>query len=106
MGRRNSSRAGLLNESSSISSTITTVKVAVIGRAKKRSARPQMSCSSPKMSKKRSTRPLMSCFLPKISLKQWRYENFQKGSHNSHIFLIVFLFGRTIVKLIGKQERI
>ena len=88
MGRRSPSRAGILDGSSSISSTTTIVRVAQTGRAKKRSTRPQM-----------------SYFLPKISVKQWRSEKFQKGGHNFHTFLIVFLFGRTSLKLIEKQER-
>ena len=88
MGRRSPSRAGLLDGSSSISSTNTIVRVAVIGRTKKRFTRPQM-----------------SCFLPKISVKQWRSEKFQKGGHNFHNFLIVFLFSRTTLKLIEKRER-
>ena len=68
-----SSRAESLHGSSSTFPTTTIVKVAVIGRAKKRSTRPQM-----------------SCFLPKISVKQWRSEKFQKGAIISTIFLSFF----------------
>ena len=88
VGRRSPFRAGLLDASSSISSTTAIVRIAVIGRAKKRSTRPQM-----------------SCFLSKISVKQWRSEIFQKEGHNFYNFLIVFLFGRTTLKLIEKRER-
>ena len=66
------------------------VKVALIGKQKKKGLHT----------------PLMSCFPPKISVKQWRSEKLQKGGHNFHIFLIVFLFSRTTLKLIKKQERL
>ena len=44
MGRRSPSRAVLLDGSSSIFSTTTIVRVAVIGREKKGLRTPQMSC--------------------------------------------------------------
>ena len=75
MERQSSSRAGLLNGSSSISSTTTIVRAALIGKQKK-FTHPQMSCFSTKKSKKRSTRLQMSCFVPKISVKQCRSEKF------------------------------
>ena len=46
VGRRSPSRAGLLDGSSSIFSTTTIVRVAVIGREKKGLHTPQMSCVS------------------------------------------------------------
>ena len=47
VGRRSPSRAGLLDGLSSIFSTTTIVRVAVIGRAKKKGLHtPQMSCFS------------------------------------------------------------
>ena len=52
VGRRSPSRARLLDGSSSISSTTTIVKAALIGSAKKSSTRPQMSCFPPKISVK------------------------------------------------------
>ena len=52
VGKQNPSRARLLDGSSSISSTTTIVKAALIGSAKKRSTRPQMSCFPPKISVK------------------------------------------------------
>ena len=76
VGRRSPSQAGLLNGSSSISSTTTIVGVTLIGKQKKRFTHPQMSCFSMKKSKKRSTRLQMSCFVPKILVKQGRNEKF------------------------------
>ena len=43
MGKRSPSRAGLLDVLSLISSITTIVRAALIGKAKKRSTRPQMS---------------------------------------------------------------
>ena len=90
MARRSPSRAGLLDGSSSIFSTTTIIRVAVVGREKKK------------------VYTLLRCpvFLSKISVKQWRREKLQKGGHNFHIFLIVFLFSRTTLKLIEKQEKL
>ena len=90
MGRQSPSRAVLLERSSSTFLTTTIVRVAVIERKKKKV------CT------------LLRCpvFLPKISVKQWRREKLQKGGHNFHIFLIVFLFSRTTLKLIEKQEKL
>ena len=90
VGRRSASWAGLLEGSSSIFSTTTIVRVTVIGREKKK------------------VYTLLRCpvFLPKISVKQWGREKLQKGGHNFHIFLIVFLFSRTTLKLIEKQEKL
>ena len=68
VGRRSPSRAGLLDGSSSICSTTTIVRVALIGKQKKGLHSPQM-----------------CYFLPKISVKQWRSEKFQNGGHNFHI---------------------
>ena len=76
--------------SSSIFSTTTIIRVAVIGREKEK------------------VYTLLRClvFLPKISVKQWRREKLQKGSHNFHIFLFVFLFSRNTLKLNEKQEKL
>ena len=105
MGRRSASWAGLLDGSSSTTTNI--VMAALIGRAKKRSTRPQIFCSSPKKSKKkRSTRPQMFCFSPKLSVKQWHSEKFQKGAIIFTFFFIVVSFGSTTLKLIEKQERL
>ena len=51
---------------------------------------------------------LLTCpvFLPKISVKQWGREKLQKEGHNFYIFLIVFLFSRTTLKLIENQEKL
>ena len=54
-----------------ICSTTIIVRVALIGKQKK---------------KKGLHTPQMSCFPPKISVKQWRSEKLQKEGHNFHIF--------------------
>ena len=48
VGRQSPSRAGLLDRSSSICSTTTIVRVALIGKQKTGLDTPQMSCFSPK----------------------------------------------------------
>ena len=75
-GRRSPFPAGLLDGSSSISSTTTVVKAALIGKAKKSPHILRCPVPHQKRAKKRSTRPQMSCFVPKISVEQWRSENF------------------------------
>ena len=76
---RSPSGAGLLDGSSSVSLT-TVVRVALLGRTKTKSTRPQMSCFSPKKKKKSKKNVLhvlrCSVFLPKLLEKQWRSENF------------------------------
>ena len=78
MGRRSPYRAGLLNGSSSISSAITIVRVALIGKQ----TRGLHILRCPVFLRKRarkglhSTRLQISCFVLKVSVKQCRSENF------------------------------
>ena len=76
MGKQSPCRAGLLNGSSSISSTTTIVRVALIGKQKKGLHILRCPVFLRKRAKKRSTRLQMSCFVPKISVMQCRSEKF------------------------------
>ena len=88
MGRRSSSWAGLLDGSSSISPTTTIVRVALIGRGKKNYASSDVLFSTENISQ----------------AVAWR--EISKGGGGIIHFLTIFLFSRTTLKLIEKQERL
>ena len=86
-----------------LSSTTTIVRVALIGRAKERST--VLRC--PVLHQKRAKKGLhvlrCSVFHQKYRWNSGVAKNFRRRGHNFHIFLIVFLFGLTTLKLIEQE---